>query len=697
MVDSIKVLVVGSALGSITSLFEKVSAIDKKHGKFSVLLCTGDFFGGPSPPEGAPDEVTLLLDGKITAPMTTYITQGKHELPPKVLAKVAETGGEICPNVIFLGKAGVMNITNKIRVGCLGGILDIEKFTQTTEDPSSPYINQATVKAFTNHPLLAAPGSDNSLASAKVASSGIIETSYVDILITHLWPPSIARLSNNIAPILNVSGKQLDSTAWSAPPLDALTLACKPRYHFASAGGSPTPFFWEREPFIWDGDSQRVARFVNLGAFGENGMPLEAGAKKPRWFYAFSIAPTDAAAPQARPANATPSPFYVPPSKGGKRAADEDMSSTASFVWGSNPQGAEQAKRPRTDEHGGSQKPLPAGYKCKHCSEENTHWGSDCPNKVEERPPPGYKCNRCNSSEHYVRHCPSIPEGYVCKKCGGTDHFIRNCPNANAAKRPPETYSCRACGSSEHYFKDCPQAAPRQGAAKEIGPDECWFCLSNPAVTKHLIVSIGSECYVTLPKGQLIPTHPSGKAPLVPGGGHLLIIPIAHYPTLLSAPPELAISIIAEVEQYKSALRNLFSKHGAAAVMFEVARLSGRGGHAHIQVVPVPLEKADRVEGIFQNNAQREGIKWEQDAEAALEGAKRGGGNYFRVDLPDGRKMISLIRGPFNLQFGRTTLAELLGLPERADWKACAEDDAQQRTDAAKFKKAFASFDPVLQ
>jgi hypothetical protein len=35
--------------------------------------------------------------------MTTYLTQGMHELPPKVLARVAETGGEICPNVIFLG------------------------------------------------------------------------------------------------------------------------------------------------------------------------------------------------------------------------------------------------------------------------------------------------------------------------------------------------------------------------------------------------------------------------------------------------------------------------------------------------------------------------------------------------------------------------------------------------------------------
>ncbi|CAE6412247.1 unnamed protein product [Rhizoctonia solani] len=688
MADSIKVLVVGSAFGSIASLFEKVSAIDKKHGKFSVLLCTGDFFSGPVSPEGTPDEVSLLLDGKITVPMTTYVTQGEHKLPPRVLAKVVETGGEICPNVIYLGKAGVMNITNKIRVGCLGGILDIEKFTESTEDPTSPYINQATIKAFNNHPLLAAPD-DNSLASAKAASSGVA-ASHVDILITHLWPPSITRLSSNVSPVLNASGKPLDPTTWSAPPLDALTLGCKPRYHFASAGGSPNSFFWEREPWVWDGEDQRVARFVNLGAFGESGVPLEAGAKKPRWFYAFSIGPVDTAAPQMRPANATPSPFYVPPGKAGKRPMEEHGPTASAFATGSNTQGVEHAKRPRTVLKNLYRLDTSANIALKKMQ---THWSSDCPNKVEDRPPPGYKCNRTmfDNAHRFQR------DMYARSVVEQTDHFIRNCPNANAAKRPPDTYTCRACGSNEHYFKDCPQAAPRQGPLKEIGPDECWFCLSNPAVTKHLIVSIGGECYLTLPKGQLIPTDPSGKPPLVPGGGHLLIIPIAHYPTLLSAPPELAVSIISEVEQYKSALRNLFAKHGAAAVMFEVARLSGRGGHAHIQVVPVPLEKADKVEEIFHNNGQREGIKWEQDAEAALEGAKRGGGNYFRIDLPDGRKMISFIRGPFNLQFGRTTLAEFLGLPDRADWKACSENDAQQRTDAAKFKKAFASFDPVLQ
>ncbi|KAG9103133.1 hypothetical protein FRC06_000128 [Ceratobasidium sp. 370] len=642
MSDSIKVLVVGSAFGSIVSLFDKVSAIDKKHGKFSVLLCTGDFFRGSAPPTDGPDEVALLLDGKVTVPMTTYITQGMHELPPRVIARVSETGGEICPNLIFLGKSGVMNINNKIKIGCLGGILDAERFTQTTED-TSPFMNQATIKTFNTHPLLAAQQED-SLASAKAASSGTTTSPYIDILVSNLWPPSISRLSNSVAGVLaGPDGKQLDPSVWSAPPLDSLVQQYKPRYHFAAAGGLPTPFFWEREPFVWDGDDNRVARFVNLGAFGETGASNGGTAKKPRWFYAFSIAPVDSAPSLVRPPNATPSPFYAPAPKSTKRAVEADnSSSTASFVWGSNPQRSDQNKRPRTDAPQESQKPLPAGYKCKHCSEENT------------------------------------------------DHFVRDCKAVNTAKRPPETYSCRACGSSEHYFKDCPQAAPRQERLKEIGPDE---------FTKHLIVSIGSECYLTVTKGQLIPTHPSSPAGFspVPGGGHLLIVPISHYPTLLSVPPDLAISIIAEVEQYKSALRSMFSKYGAVAVMFEVARLSGRGGHAHIQVVPVPMDKAERVEHAFRARAEMEGIRWESDPEAALEGAKRGGGNYFRVDLPDGRKMISLIRGSFNLQFGRTTLAEVLDLGERADWKACPEDDAQQRADASRFKKAFASFDPASE
>jgi len=52
--------------------------------------------------------------------------------------------------------------------------------------------------------------------------------------------------------------------------------------------------------------------------------------------------------------------------------------------------------------------------------------------------------------------------------------------------------------------------------------------LSNPKVTKHLVTAIGQDTYVTLPRGQIIPTFPRHLAkgesgPLVPGGGHVLV------------------------------------------------------------------------------------------------------------------------------------------------------------------------------
>jgi hypothetical protein len=66
---------------------------------------------------------------------------------------------------------------------------------------------------------------------------------------------------------------------------------------------------------------------------------------------------------------------------------------------------------------------------------------------------------------------------------------------------------------------------------------------------KHLIVAIGAECYVTLPKGQIIPTQPAGDHVDIPGGGHVLIVPITHYPTYSTIPSDLAPAIIEETEQ----------------------------------------------------------------------------------------------------------------------------------------------------
>lgn len=86
--------------------------------------------------------------------------------------------------------------------------------------------------------------------------------------------------------------------------------------------------------------------------------------------------------------------------------------------------------------------------------------------------------------------------------------------------------------------------------------------------------------------------------------------------------------------------------------MWEVGRLTGRGGHAHVQVVPVPKELGDKVEEAFRKAGESQGLDWEEEPEKAL--AKAGkAGNYFKVELPGGGKMVHLLKGNFDLQFGR--------------------------------------------
>jgi hypothetical protein len=52
-----------------------------------------------------------------------------------------------------------------------------------------------------------------------------------------------------------------------AQPLDDIVRRTQPRYHFVMGGSEPSSF-WEREPFVWEGDEGRITRFVALGAFG---------------------------------------------------------------------------------------------------------------------------------------------------------------------------------------------------------------------------------------------------------------------------------------------------------------------------------------------------------------------------------------------------------------------------------------------
>ncbi|KAG5647316.1 hypothetical protein DXG03_000854 [Asterophora parasitica] len=612
MAGPVKILAVGSAAGSISDLFAKIKAIDAKHGKFDLVLCTGDFFG-PVREVDEGSDTSKLLAGDLEAPIDCYIMQGEYPLPEKVVERFAKNGGELCKRVFLLSKSGIITTANGLRIACLGGTYDAEIYSSAEAAPGflSPFFSTQTVERLLSN-TLAKSASNQSYKTLAAIQSSASSSQLIDILLTNVWPSAITQFSDAPLP-----SPELASS--SAHVLDETIRRIKPRYHFAAAGGKP-PQFWEREPYVWDEDEGRVSRFISLGAFGGESLT----GKKPRWFYAFSIAP-NAPGPTPRPANATNNPF-----KGTYRPAKRPRETTdtaENFIFG-NVRQPQKRSRIVQGEPG--------------------------------KPPPGYKCRRCESTEpgHFVRDCPT-----------------RDATGDTGGKKPKPGYVCRACGSELHLLEDCLTANSRPPQGERRG--------GRRGPPKEIA-------------RQIVPTQSSADHVDVPGGGHVLIVPITHYPTYTTIPPDLAPPIVEETEKFKAALRAMYAEHGSVGVTFEVGRLSAKGGHAHVQSVPVPLKLQGRVEEAFIQEGQQFGIDFEDDPDAAMEACANGRGSYFKVDLPDGRRMVHLIKDhvPFSIQFGRQVLVNLLGMPDRFDWKACMLPEEEDRADAQAFKTAFAPFDP---
>ncbi|KAI8047575.1 CwfJ C-terminus 1-domain-containing protein-like protein [Gilbertella persicaria] len=562
--DNIKVLVTGSTYGKFKELFTKVKQIHEKYGPFHVHLCTGDFFDADTPQAS----IDALLHHQIDIPLTTYFINGSQPLPDMVQKHLEATDGELCPNLYYLGKQGVLTTSEGLRIAFISGQ------SNETESSASAYTQADVQKLCLTHiPVSSPPG--------------------VDLLLSYQWPEGIDNLSQ--API-----HPSDSSPWIAE----LATALKPRYHFAASH----PQFYEREPYknIMAGlpeerPALHVTRFIGLGHV--------LNTEKQRWFYAFNLVPLSKLPKEALetlPDNTTECPFVSNKRKWVDQEEDQG------FFW------SKEAKRVK-----GSQ------------------------------PPPGYVCKRCKVEGHFIKDCPmgntTPPEGYVCKHCQGSDHFVHQCPHTTKPTL-----------------------------------DSCWFCLANPKLEKHLIVSIGNELYMTLAKGPVI--SQGG----VPGKGHVLLIPITHYPTFGLVPQESQKDVITELVKYKSSLRQLFNAYDQDMVVFEVSRDSQRGlSHAHLQVVPIPKDKADQVERVARELAAAHQVEW---VDKVPQNPRI---PYFKLDLPNGQSLVHVIqpRERFNLQFGRLVVATVLGLPEREDWKACSETEEEEKENATLFKEAFKAYD----
>ncbi|KAL4929346.1 CwfJ domain protein [Aspergillus undulatus] len=274
---------------------------------------------------------------------------------------------------------------------------------------------------------------------------------------------------------------------------------------------------------------------------------------------------------------------------------------------------------------------------------------------------------------------------------------------------------------------------PRKRArAPPPGPEQCFFCLSNPNIATHLITSIGTEAYLTTAKGPL----PTSKTfvPHLNFPGHMLIIPFNHSPALNSitdAPARHAAW--GEMQRYRSALHAMLqnrSNGALGAVTWEVSRSNGI--HVHWQFLPVPADLIKRglLEAAFKVEAENlKYPKFEPAKSRSTSGSGLGSettidptndpsaepGDFFRLWIwspaesesepspskePKGVERTLLLPLPtetrFDLQFGRRVMAKLMQLEKRISWKDDVQSQAEEQGDAEAFKEGFREFDFTL-
>ncbi|CAK7271020.1 hypothetical protein SEPCBS119000_004385 [Sporothrix epigloea] len=160
-----------------------------------------------------------------------------------------------------------------------------------------------------------------------------------------------------------------------------------------------------------------------------------------------------------------------------------------------------------------------------------------------------------------------------------------------------------------------------------LGPDRCFFCLSNPNLPTHMLASIGDDSYLATAKGPLplattfaeqglvAPPPPSAEGgdrkgeDTKPGAGfpgHMIMVPLSHAATITAGAmhpagdagittqangQQIAAKTFREMTRFRESLQTMVAsrtQQQLGAVTWEISRQ--RNVHVHWQFVPVPAD-----------------------------------------------------------------------------------------------------------
>lgn len=170
-----------------------------------------------------------------------------------------------------------------------------------------------------------------------------------------------------------------------------------------------------------------------------------------------------------------------------------------------------------------------------------------------------------------------------------TDETTSPYPKSLLSSDPLNQNKSIEMGSTQFFFdmdssgekrKNKRSDQPNKKAKFEFDQTKCWFCLSSPEVSKHLVISVGSEIYLALAKGGVVDDH-------------FLILPVTHHQSL-SILPE---SVAKEMKLYKEAVTNYYATTDRVPVFFE---RNFKTSHCQLQAIPVHKNQASALKETFE-------------------------------------------------------------------------------------------------
>mmetsp|Transcript_44570 Transcript_44570/g.127816 ORF Transcript_44570/g.127816 Transcript_44570/m.127816 type:complete len:664 (-) Transcript_44570:38-2029(-) len=642
LADRRRLLVAGDVEGNLVKLFAQVESQQKRVGAFDVLFAVGGFLpvvGG----EGAAAAGAALAEyvtGKRQAPVDTYFIESRST----AFISAAPEGKKLCERVHFLGGFGVREIRG-LRVAYLSGRYDPAVYgALEVGDAGSPFVGAA----YTPQAI------EGLITLAREQGS-----SPIDVLLTAEWPKGLTDKMGDAHGPVDPDDVPINWQEISSHPIAELVAALEPRYHiFGSAD-----IFYQRPPFQTP-RSGHVCRCIGLGRVGSKG-------KGRQWVHGLALSPAKSmpeAALMQRPANTTPSPFVVraPPraAAGVKRDADEM-------------DGGDDGGQVIPDQVFLSR--LPANIDEKRLAAAFRHVG-----KIERI--------------HLARE--ESAEG---KPCRGYGWVTFSSPEeAQAACDLSEMLECN--GKKIVICLSKPKGQGEGGAPRKkrevqivIEPhSDCWFCLVNPKVEKHMIVSASKDVYLATARGPVVPTH-------------VMVLPVKHAPCFAACPPELQAAIQAHVQ----AIRKMCQEGGQEILVWErwIPMSVSAANHMQIQILPIDQVTAGKAREVLQETTMRylpkvslKRIKTHAEVFEHMNDSAETPYVYFEVPGDNSAKGRQTERymyagvdgeGPrIPINFGRQVACDLLGLDRKVDWRACTEERDAEKDLAATFRAQFLPFAP---